>query len=84
MTIPHDSHEIDWYNVSHYKFVCSKCGATNCMVGWDKLALPCSAPEPATTPLLDAVENVVIAYHMGWDMEGVLEVLTNAYEKRNG
>jgi hypothetical protein len=53
------------------------------MVGWDKLALPCSAPEPVTTPLLDAVENVVIAYHMGWDMEGVLEVLTNAYEKRN-
>lgn len=29
-------------------------------------------------PLVDAVENVVIAYGMGWDMDGVIEVLKAA------
>lgn len=34
--------------------------------------------------LIDAAENVVIAYGMGWDMDGVIAALAAATPKREG
>lgn len=44
------------------------------------LALPVTQEELAQMELADAAENVLIAYGMGWDLEGVMARLKEALE----
>ncbi len=45
---------------------------------------PVNLPEPKEPDVLGALENLVIAIDMGWDLEGVVEVAVAAIKKAKG
>lgn len=51
---------------------------TKCAPAREAEAKPWLGPAVARSALLDAAENVSIAYGMGWDLAGVMAVLTEA------
>jgi hypothetical protein len=38
---PHQSHDLEWSDSSHYEFVCRNCNTADTTSGWGKLKEPC-------------------------------------------
>lgn len=61
--------------VASYSFTTTKAELQK---AWDETREAEKAASARLAALVDAAENVVIAHQMGWDMEGTVEVLTEA------
>lgn len=58
---PHQSHELEWSNSSHYEYVCKICNVADTTSGWGELVYPCGYNREivGSNPLPEDVQSKV-------------------------